>query len=878
MEPLPLEERPFTYAELVTARGELVAEDLVRRLGDGRAVVRANAALGLAALGRAGGELVPYLRDADARVARAAAEAMVHLGIAQRDHLVQIAAALDGARPEVIDTIQRMFADLVGRADAELISVLDTGRPVAANAVVGACARIGVRGLHLLQAAARDERVRVRINAVGGIAQLGDLEQRSSMDVLVAVERDDRVSDVRAATRAAVATLTARVKAIISARHKTADPSPAAVPELERRALNAAELEAAAAVAPVDELLRALEVPRVHARLNAIRVLVLQGGAAPEIVRALAVRLRDADETVRLEVALALGKLGAPAVLAAPALARALGDAEPVVMAAAETTLAELGGAAAPALVDGLDVPNEAHGARVAALLGRLADGPRLLRESLGSSSVDVRIHAALGLGALGKVRAGTGLQALASTPTSGNARLRAAIAKAVALLEPRVERTPPRVAIEGFETRVLAEPELAAGKAAIAAAGVGGLAAHLSDARAAMRVNAAHALGTLGAAALPAADALAVSLRDDAPGVRIAAARALDQIGDAAIVACAHDLVRALRTADAALAEQLAGTLRTRALPAVDEALARGLDTPDARHGQRIAELVSERRGGLAILCDAFGRPAGQANAARGFVLLGAERVGAGRALLEAARGDSSVQTREIARAALRDLAGPALAPQVPAVAGFETQLLDDSAFAKVSLDATRLVGFLQDGRAIVRANTATALGSLGAGATALALTIGALLKDDDDRVRIAASAALDKLGDDAVVAAAPFLVSALRGAARVAAASAPVLAARKAKVEGALIAGLETADETHGLRIAELICALPNAREILFAAFDGPAQNVQITAALGIGLLGKSAGPAGRQRLVGALAGPFTRRREAAVKALSFLDRKPA
>ena len=56
---ISLDDRPFTYAELVAAKGGLVADDLVRRLGDGRAVVRANAALGLAALGRAGGELVP---------------------------------------------------------------------------------------------------------------------------------------------------------------------------------------------------------------------------------------------------------------------------------------------------------------------------------------------------------------------------------------------------------------------------------------------------------------------------------------------------------------------------------------------------------------------------------------------------------------------------------------------------------------------------------------------------------------------------------------------------------------------------------------------------------------------------------------------------
>jgi len=127
-------------------------------------------------------------------------------------------------------------------------------------------------------------------------------------------------------------------------------------------------------------------------------------------------------------------------------------------------------------------------------------------------------------------------------------------------------------------------------------------------------------------------------------------------------------------------------------------------------------------------------------------------------------------------------------------------------------------------------------------------------------------------------VVVAAPALVGALRGDPRVVDACRAVLAARKDKVEAALLAGLETPDEAHGMRVAELICALPNARELLFIAFDGPAQNVQINAAFGIGLLGAGrAGPAGRQRLVNGLAGPFTRRRAAVVKALELLGSEP-
>ena len=867
-----LDERLLDYTELVAAKGQLVASDLLLRLGDGRAAVRANAALGLAALGHAGGELVPFLRDSDPSVALAAAEALAHVGRAQRDRLVVVAAALDGARPQVVDTVQRMFAELVGNADAELINVLDTGLEAAVDAIIGACARVGVRGLHLLQRAASDDRARVRINALRGIALLGELEQRSSMKVLLDVESSDGVSDVRAAARAALGALAARCRAVVSARHKTADPVPPTIPEIDRRALSAAELSAAAASAPLDELLGALANPRLHARLNAVRVLAVKGGDAAT-ARALAVLLRDPEDTVRVEVALALGKLGAAAGCAAPALVSALGDVVPAVVAAAETALADLGDAAAAALVDGLDTPGEAHGLRAAALLGRLAGGPRLLREALASTSIDVRVHAALGLGALGRERAGVALSALAAAATGGNARLRAAVARTAAVLEPRPDRSPPAIAIDGFETRALDDAQLGAARPALAAAGALGVAAHLGDGRTAVRVNAARALGALGADALPAAGALAVCLRDDVAEVRLAAAQALDRLGDAAVLAIAGDLVAALRDADPALAAQLAGMLRTHAHAAIDQALARGLDTTDERHGQRICELVCARPTGLAILCDAFARATGQVNAARGFVMLGKDRLGKGRALLESARGDSAAQTRKLARAALRELDGVPASPEVPAVAGFETTLLDASALSGAALDAGQLLGFLQDGRAIVRANTATALGTLGPKAAAAAITIGALLRDDDDRVRIAAAGALDKLGDAAVVVAAPALVGALRGDPRVVEACRAVLAARKDKVEAALLAGLETSDEAHGMRVAELICALPNARELLFIAFDGPAQNVQINAAFGIGLLGAGrAGPAGRQRLVNGLTGPFTRRRAAVVKALAL------
>ncbi len=872
-------EAPITllsHAELVKRKGELVAQDLVLALRDGRAIVRANAALGLAALGHTGRDLLPFLRDSEALVAQSAAEALLHLLRAQREHLVAIAAALDGARPEVVDTVIRMFGELVGQADVELVGVLDTADRGAAHAVIEGCARIGVRGLHVLQAAARDERALVRLNAVRGVGRLAYLEPVSSIKIMNRVASEDSVSDVRAGAQAALAAYVARSRAEAAA--KAGQPMPSRVPALMMRALTPDELRAAATGARLDELLAALDDPRAEIRLNAVRVLALQGAA--DSAPALAVATRDADPTIRSESVRALAALAGTGVVVAPALARALGDVDPAVVAAAEAALAEQGAAAAQALVDSLEVTDEAHGARVAGLIGRLPDGPGRLREALASTSVDVRVNAALGLAALGKVRAGAVLAALGAATSGGNARVRAAVARAVALIAPRPERSLPPLAIDGFEQRVLAEADLARQKEALATAGVAGLAPRLADARAVVRANAALGLSMVGGDAPGVAEALAVCLRDDDAGVRMSAARALARLGEPAIAACAHDVVRALRGADAALAAQLGAVVRAHGHPAIGAALVRALDTADDHHARRICELVCARPAAVELLCEAFERPGAQANAARGFAMLGKDKLGKGRALLERARTASEARVRELARATLLAIDGPPVAPAAPAIAGFETALLDKTAFAGASaLDVGALLAFLIDGRAVVRANAVTAVGSLGPGAAGYAITIAALLRDDDDRVRIAAAQALDQLGDDAVAAAAPYVVSALRGDARVAEVCRAVLAARNSRVQTALLAGLETPDPIHGIRIADLICALPNARDLLFAAFDGEAQNVQISAAFGIARLGtRRAGPEGRQRLLNGLPGPPTRRRDAMLEALAMLDGSPA
>jgi HEAT repeat protein len=466
---------------------------------------------------------------------------------------------------------------------------------------------------------------------------------------------------------------------------------------------------------------------------------------------------------------------------------------------------------------------------------------------------------------------------ALYAATRGGNARVRVAVTRALERLAPRPDRSPPPVAIDGFEVRVLTEPDLAKHQVAIAAVGVAGLVPRLGDVRVPVRANTALALGLL-ADAPGVLDALAICLRDDDAVVRLGAARALARLGEAAVAAGADGLVTALASADLPLAAQLTAMLRAHAHPAVAAALARGLDTADDHRARVITELVIARPDAADVFGLAFAAPGAQPHAARGLVMLGATRLGIGRAVLERARTDSAARVRELARATLLAIDGVPPAPVAPAVPGFETDVLSLQAYAKLHVDAPSLLAFIADARPAVRANAATGLGSLGAAAAPQALTIAALLRDDDDRVRVAAARALDQLGGGAVVATAPHLIRALGGSPAVADACHAALASRAAQLEAALVAGLETSDETHGMRIADLICALPNARALLFAAFDGPAQNVQINAGFGIAKLGaKVAGPDGRQRLLDGLLGPPTRRRHAMIKALRMLGPPP-
>ena len=865
------DERRLKYAELAPFAGQLDPGELVAMVRDGRAIVRANAALGLAVAGHPVFDLVTLVRDSDPHVAAAAAEAIGKLGPRIRELVPQITAALDGAQPEVVETVVTVLSELIGTVDDELVAALDVPFSLAMKTIVEAAGKVGKRGIAFLVKAAAHERSKIRVNAIGGLGRLGKTDPETAMAFLTQVETSDPVPDVRTAAKQAMLAVVAREKV------QAVDGLPKHIPDFESRKLSRSELLEYEGSIDLDEMIYALQDGRAHVKINAARCLAVKADQAGRAARSMGLLLRDSVGQVRREVALALGKIGPGAIDAAADLVGALGDAEAEVAEAAADTLAALGLQVEDALVRGLDAGSETHGLRVGELIGKLPRAAEILTEAFKSPAVNVQVNAALGLGLL-RDRVGVGLQALHGARTGGDARTREAVRRAIEMIDPKGDSGPTAVAIEGFEDRFLAAAELEKHKPTLERIGVADLAAYLQDGRDVVRANASTALAIIGAPAASAARSLGVRLRDDAARVRLAAAQALDKLGDAAVLETADDLVGALRDGDDKVAEACAAVLRTRKARMIG-ALVRGLETDDPRHGRRIVDVINVLPDASEILCDAFDSPAVnvQVNAAIGLGVLGNDRIGKGRKALEGARTGGWERTREAVRKALDMLDGPRQSgPGTIDIEGFETGILAADAFKDpAKLRADDLAAYLQDGRSVVRANAATALGALGAAALGTMRPLGVLLRDDDSRVRIAAAGALDKLGDDAVREIAEFLVGALRGDADVAKAVAPVLAARKTRVLTALVKGLETDDDAHARRILELVNVLPDACEILCDAIESPAENVQVNAAIGIGMLGaKRAGTSGRKALETRRTGGFVRTREAAFKGLAMLN----
>ena len=151
-----------------------------------------------------------------------------------------------------------------------------------------------------------------------------------------------------------------------------------------------------------------------------------------EAVGPLREALASQDETQRVEITLALLKLGGPEALAA--VVDSLGDPSERVSAAAEAGLVLAGGNATPELIGGLTSSDVSVRTRSATLLGDVGDrtASKALIKALGDQGVAVR-HAAAE--SLGKLRVGDAAPQLVELLADSDAEVRSAAETALGQL-----------------------------------------------------------------------------------------------------------------------------------------------------------------------------------------------------------------------------------------------------------------------------------------------------------------------------------------------------------------------------------------------------------------------------------------------------------
>jgi HEAT repeat protein len=238
---------------------------------------------------------------------------------------------------------------------------------------------------------------------------------------------------------------------------------------------------------PIPEGLKALQHPDPKVRYRAADTLAQLGSLAKFAVPELKEALKDKHPMVRVKVAEALWKIDqTPAATLLPVLLQALKEKEPSARASAPPVIALLGvkaKTAVPALVN-----------------------------ALGDKEYTVRVAAVTALGDLGPVAKQSANDLLDLTKDKEN----------FLVLDP----TKPK------EKYFLLEPFVGAALANLGPGALPSLTKALTDSSFDRRRLAAYALGSMGAAAGPAASELAVAMKSDDPGTRRAAASALGKIG----------------------------------------------------------------------------------------------------------------------------------------------------------------------------------------------------------------------------------------------------------------------------------------------------------------------------------------------------------
>jgi HEAT repeat protein len=553
--------------------GPSIIPALVRHLRDPHDDVRAIvvAALGHLHAGETVAALAALATDPSDVVRQSVAAAMgslgssstgsarIQRGLGRRSGF--LGRAIWGSVRRKTRTAPSLPADPIELAVATLESALGDPSAAVRSQAALALGRIGPAAAAVapkLVGLLREGDETVRCQAAQALGEIGG-EDGDTVAALV-----DLLPDASAEVRVSAARA-------LGALRKAATPSvPALVPLLQDRddAVRTAAAEAIAQVGWLDhaatcDLSKGLASPDNVVRAQTAEALGTIGAAAEEAAPALVDATTDENDRVRAKAVEALGKIGEhAAAIAIPGLVRALRDRDNWVSALAAEALGQMGESAdgaIPALVRSLSHPN-AHVRRNAAeALGKMSGSAVAARPSLEKAALDedggVRGQAIHALGAIG-------VPTLASTQ---------AVAAGLQDLDPQVRAA----AVEAVGQ--WAEPS---------APVLATVLLLLDDANDQVKVQVTKVLPGLAGATPAVIDGLCRRLlEDDSDWVQVYAALALGKLGPSAAAAGAS-LLRAAQTGEVSVREQAMRAIAMIQPPETTEALAAGLkdDCSDIR------------------------------------------------------------------------------------------------------------------------------------------------------------------------------------------------------------------------------------------------------------------------------------------------------
>ncbi len=769
--PLPdaMVERALSLDELRAFVSELEVDVVLKATQDGRELVRQNAARLVALLEnppkRAAMSLAMLLRDGEADVRRAAAQALSIRGAAFAAPVgYWLAAALKDPDADIRDSVVNVLCAVHEEAPEALIEGLRVDPDDAHDTILVVVDRLANKAVPTLEKALSNASGLIRMNAAQGLELLSKRGADAAIEALES-RLTDPIGMVRRFSQAAIDA----IKGGKPRPPRVIEPDPIEITDFSVRLLDEEVLATAAGTIAFERLVRALSDGRAWVRANAATLLGLD--SAYRDVGPLAVLAKDGVAVVRARTVTALGRLalragGAIQETAATVVSAALSDRHESVRGASQSALAALGVQATTVLVKRLaDVSGPSP--LLAALVGLFhAIGDEAVASvalALGPNSPELHVGALLVLHSIASaVRladerdsveklawgdAGTGAPQVRDAATALLDKIDGKDIAPVAL-------DPIPLPLPGFADGLMAREVLAESAAELRL----DLLTHaMSDGRDVVRANAVTGLEVLGSAQQVALPMLVRALRDSSIEVRVRSAEAIATMPPRRDVA--FELVNALSDASprvVSAAEHSLGRFGEFALDAFMYALD---DAPNivGRNVLPMLAQLGEKALDAIVLAQRYDSPLVRRNALTALRLMDKDLVRAVRPAVALSRRDEEREVRLEALRVLEWIDGiehiMVREPRPLPSASFATEpiALDELASLVAEFDPGILEDLLLDGRRHVRENACTAFGVLGRYHAWLPIR----LKDDSADVQVAAATTLLSLGELAVPAA---------------------------------------------------------------------------------------------------------------------------